>query len=102
MLGLLWLLGLTFVLILALLRAPRWVSAALFGLSFLLGAALMVLGGPERAVAPMLLYTLALGLFIPIGARATRTSRVAPPQRRSRVREEDMGSPFDISDIPGL
>ena len=101
MLGLLWLLGLTVILIITLLRAPHWVSMALFGLSFLLGAALMVLGGPERAVAPLLLYTLALGLFIPAGIRATRTTRVAPPQRRSRVREEDMGSPFDISDIPG-
>ena len=97
------LLGLTLITIVALLRAPRWVSAVLFGLSLLLSAGLMVLGGPERAVAPILLHAFALGLFVPLGARDSRTARVAPPQRRrAQTREEeDTSSPFDISDIPG-
>ena len=99
----LWLLlGLALIAIIALLRAPRWVSAALFGFSLLLSAGLMVLSGPERAIAPILLHAFALGLFVPAGARATRTARVAPAQRRREAREaEDTSSPFDISDIPG-
>ncbi len=96
------LLGLALIAIIALLRAPRWVSAALFGFSLLLSAGLMVLSGPERAIAPILLHAFALGLFVPAGARATRMARVAPAQRRREAREaEDTSSPFDISDIPG-
>ena len=99
----LWLLlSFALIIIIALLRAPRWVSAALFGFSLLLSAGLMVLSGPERAIAPILLHAFALGLFVPAGARGARTARVAPPQRRAKVREaEDTSSPFDISDIPG-
>ncbi len=98
----LWLLlALTFIAIFALLRAPRWIATGLFALSFLLSAGLMVLSGPERALAPILLHAFALGFFVPAGARATRTARVAPPQRRRVREEEDTSSPFDISDIPG-
>ncbi len=98
----LWLLGLALLATFALLRAPRWVGTGLFALSFLLSAGLMVISGPERALAPVLLHAFALGFFVPAGARAARTARVAPPQRRARVREdEDTSSPFDISDIPG-
>ena len=96
-----WLLALTLLSILALLLAPRWVGTGLFALSFLLSAGLMVLSGPEQAIAPILLHAFALGLFVPASINAARPARVAPSKRRTRSREEDTSSPFDISDIPG-
>lgn len=99
---------------LTLLAALR--RSAAFGVGVLLSfalpsTALTALTGLERLLAPLLLLTLSLGLFLP-PARPARAPRVAPRKRtRSLGRTfggsvtptlpPDTTSPLDLWDIPG-
>jgi len=85
-----------------LLRVPGWLHGGLLVLSLLLTTALAALGGLERALTPLLLQALALGLLIP-SAHAKRAPRVAPPKGNTWRREgaRDTSSPLDLWDIPG-
>ena len=76
------LIGLAMLLIAILVRAPSWLLITLLGVTSLLGIGQVYLSGLERSAAPLLLYALALGLLIPAGTHAMRSSRVAPPKRR--------------------
>jgi eukaryotic-like serine/threonine-protein kinase len=97
------------VLTVLLLRAPTWLVLVVLALSFLVGAGAVVVGGLARTVSPLLLYALALGLLVPGGTVAMRSSRVAPPKRRrnrtqaaSAARSKRrMPSSFEAMEIPG-
>ncbi len=100
--------GIAAVLIVLLLRAPTWLVLTLLALAFALGAGAVVLGGLDRTVSPLLLYALALGLLVPGGAVALRSTRVAPPKRRRNRTQPGTGagkkrpaSTFDAMEIPG-
>ncbi len=92
-----------------LLRAPTWLVLVLLALSFLVGAGAVVVGGLARSVSPLVIYALALGLLVPGGTAALRSSRVAPPKRRRHRTQAAAGgrakrrvqSSFDAMDIPG-
>ncbi|MEX2541367.1 MAG: protein kinase [Trueperaceae bacterium] len=70
------------LLILWLLQAPGWLKTTLFAIAGLVVAGLLALGGTERALAPLALFALALGLLVPGSIGSSRRSRVAPRQRR--------------------
>ncbi len=101
------LLALALVFIVLLLRAPAWLVLALLAVAVAVGAGMIALGGLSRAVSPLVLYALALGLLIPGGAVAVRSSRVAPPKRRKHrtqagsAAKKRAQSSFDAMDIPG-
>ncbi|HKI59116.1 MAG TPA: protein kinase [Trueperaceae bacterium] len=99
--------GVVVVLSVLLVRAPLWLVVTLLGLTFLLGAGAVAVGGLTRTVSPLLIYALALGLLLPGGSVVMRSSRVAPPKRRRR-RAQDAArakqrasSNFDAMEIPG-
>ena len=71
-------------LVLIFVRAPVWVSVGVLAVSALLAGGLAWLSGLERAVTPLLLYGLALGLLVPVGGYALRSNRVAPPKGRTQ------------------
>ncbi len=96
------------VLTVLLMRAPLWLVLTLLGLTFLLGAGAVAVGGLDRTISPLLLYAIALGLLVPGGTVALRSSRVAPPKRRKRRPHETAArsrpranSNFDAMEIPG-
>jgi serine/threonine protein kinase len=103
MLGLL--AAISVLLILLLLQAPAWLKTAFFSVAALLVAALLALGGTERALAPIALFAMALGLLVPAGAGTSRRSRVAPRQRKlarpSGRRRRAGGGGFDALEVPG-
>ncbi|MBA2668023.1 MAG: protein kinase [Trueperaceae bacterium] len=74
------------VLSLMLARAPQWILVTLLALSVILAAGSVSFGGFERATAPVVAYALALGLLVPAGVAAYRSSRVAPPLHKRRLR----------------
>lgn len=103
--------ALWFLTLLAATRRP-----AAFGVGVLLSFALLstvltVLTGLDRQLAPLLLLTLALSLFLP-PARPARAPRVAPRKRTRSLGQtlrgsvsptvaQDTTSPLDLWDIPG-
>ena len=101
----LWVVGA--LLLALLLRAPAWLLGALLSLAVLLTVAVLWLGGAERAMAPLILSALALGLLVPATVQVAKSSRVAPASRRRRqvgeARAATSGSSpqFDAADVPG-
>ncbi len=101
------------VLIAVLLRAPSWLVAGLLAISAGLAIVTLALGGVDRALAPLILAALALGLLVPSGVQALRSTRVAPPKKRANRRVAPAGSggqsktkappasSFDAADVPG-
>ena len=95
------------VLVALLLRAPTWLSGALLGVAIVLTAGTLIMGGLDRARAPLILMAVALGLAVPSGVQAVRSARVAPPKKRSRRQsvpvkaKTNPNSSFDAADIPG-
>lgn len=94
------------VLVALLLRAPAWLLGALLSVAVLLTVAVLWLGGAERALAPLLLSALALGLLVPATVQVAKSSRVAPASKRRRSSIEARGSlagtpQFDAADVPG-
>ncbi len=95
------------VLVALLLRAPTWLVAALGAFAVVASVAVALLGGMERAYAPLIVTALAAGLLVPVGVQAVRSARVAPPKRRARAavdpskaRAPGAGA-FDAAEIPG-
>lgn len=95
------------VLVALLLRAPAWLLGALLSVAVLLTAGVLWLGGAQRALAPLILSVLALGLLVPATVQVAKSSRIAPAQRRRRPAQEARGgaagptSQFDAADVPG-
>lgn len=97
------------VLVALLLRAPGWLLGALMGLTLLLGVGVLLLGDLERALAPLLLSLLAVGLLVPATIQGVRSARVAPPRRKPRrqaaeARQQRGGAKtpsFDVAEVPG-
>src|SRR5690606_16418280 len=94
-------------LVAALLRAPAWLSVGLLVVAAGLTAVAFAMGGVDRALAPLILTALAIGLIVPSGVQAVRSARVAPPkgkrkgaaaQAKSKVAPT---SNFENTDIPG-
>lgn len=73
----------TLVLILILRYLPWTISLAVLGLSLLCVAGLLSVAGIDRAIAPLLIYALGLGLLVPVSMYAKRTVRVAPRRKRN-------------------
>jgi eukaryotic-like serine/threonine-protein kinase len=71
---------------LLLVRAPQWLLAVLLILSVSLALGVLMVGGLDRAVAPLVVYGIGLGLLVPAGVAAYRSTRVAPPLHKRRVR----------------
>ncbi len=96
--------GVAIFLIAILLRAPSWVVIALLAITSLLGIGQIYVSGIERALPPLLLYALALGLLIPAGTYSVRSSRVAPPKRRRPSAQTDTNNKatngFESIDVP--
>ncbi len=94
-------------LVAALVRAPAWLSLALLVVAAGLAVGALVLGGVDRALAPLLLAALAVGLIVPSGVQAVRSARVAPPKgKRKGAPVQPKGKPaatssFENADIPG-
>lgn len=83
-------------------RAPGWLNLVVLGGSLFLSAGLVALGGLERALAPVLLSALALGILVPGATQVSGPSRVAPPKRRPKAASKaGKGNAFDALDIPG-
>jgi eukaryotic-like serine/threonine-protein kinase len=80
------LLVLAAALALLLVRAPQWLLVTLLALTAILAVGALSLGGLERATAPLIAYALALGLLVPAGVAAYRSTRVAPPLHKRRVK----------------
>ncbi len=103
----LWLLLLGLVIAVVFSRLPMWLNAVLLGLSLLFALGLVSFSDLDRALAPLLLYALALGLLVPVGSFSQRSSRVAPARKkRSRTEPGVTGkraaaSSFDNLEIPG-
>ncbi|HRP46644.1 MAG TPA: protein kinase [Trueperaceae bacterium] len=102
----LWVVGA--VLVALLLRAPAWLLGALLSVAVLLTVAVLWLGGADRALAPIILAVLALGLLVPATVQVAKSSRVAPASRRRRPASEVRGGgaggatpQFDAADVPG-
>ena len=68
-------------------RLPEWLSATLIVMLLLITTLVMVAGSAERAVSPLLLVALGMGMLIPVGNYAQRSGRVAP-SRRKRLRAQ--------------
>ncbi len=92
-----------------LLRAPTWMLSVLTAATLLLAIAVLALGDVQRALAPLLLTLLALGLLVPATVQGVRSARVAPPRRRARRRVAEAKQPkgtsktpsFDVAEVPG-
>ena len=101
------LLAIAALLVALLLRAPTWLVVVLLSVAAILTIGSVALGGIDRALAPLILFALAVGLFVPTGVQALRSARVAPPKRRSKRAQQaqekakNAGSTFDAADIPG-
>jgi len=91
----------------ALLRAPAWLSIGLLAVAAGLTGVALVLGGMDRALAPLVLTALAIGLIVPSGVHAARSARVAPPKGKRKgaaAQAKAKASPtsnFDNTEIPG-
>jgi serine/threonine protein kinase/sugar lactone lactonase YvrE len=103
MLGLL--AAISVLLMLWLLQAPGWLKTSLFSTAALLVGGLLAIGGTDRALAPMALFAMALGLLVPTRAGSSRRSRVAPRQRKASRRSARRGprsaAGFDPFEVPG-
>lgn len=103
----LWLLmAASVLLIVSLLQAPTWVKTTIFAIGALLVAGLLALGGADRALAPVALFALALGLLVTTGQSTSRRTRVAPRKRKesakvSRRRGTHGSAGFDPMEVPG-
>lgn len=89
-------------------RLPWWFSATLVAIGVLLTASLVASAGLEQAAVPALMYTLVLGLLVPVNDYPMRSSRVAPARRRrakadtaSPKGDASRGPGLDSSDVPG-
>ena len=97
----------TLVLILILRYLPWTISLAVLGLSLLCVAGLLSVAGIDRAIAPLLIYAIGLGLLVPVSMYAKRTVRVAPRRKRNlkqdatNDKKRSADSPFESLDIPG-
>ncbi len=95
------------ILVALLVRAPIWVLGVLMSLAVLLSVGVLWLGDVQRAMAPLLLSLLALGLLLPATVQAAKSARVAPARRRAKrpVESRDAkgirSANFDVADIPG-
>jgi serine/threonine protein kinase len=93
------------LLIVWLLQAPGWLKTSLFSTAALLVGGLLALGGTDRALAPMALFAMALGLLVPTRGGTSRRSRVAPRQRKAAQRAGRRGprgaAGFDPFEVPG-
>jgi len=69
-------------------RLPTWITLLLLGLSVVLAGYAVMLGGLERATAPLIAYALTLGLLVPAVSVVVRSPRVAPPRRQAATRRE--------------
>ena len=67
-------------LVAVLLRAPAWLSLVLLVIGAGLTVVMLVMGGVDRALAPLVLTALALGLIVPSGVQVVRSARIAPPK----------------------
>ncbi len=105
----LWLLlALAVVGIAVLARMPLWLNFVLLAVTIPVAAGGVLLAGfeLERALAPLLLYAIGLGLLVPTTALPVRSARVAPPKRKmasSPARSKSVGADdgVDANDIPG-
>lgn len=100
------LIAIAVLLIVWLLQAPGWLKIALFSVAGLLVAGLLALGGTDRALAPMALFALALGLLVPDRSVGSRRSRVAPSRKKqvggsSRKRGARASGGVDSLEVPG-
>ncbi|MDT3682586.1 MAG: protein kinase [Truepera sp.] len=95
------------ILVALLLRAPVWVLGALLSLAVLLTVGVLWLGGVERAITPIVLAVIALGLLVPATVQSARSSRVAPARRRprrpadGRTADGTGSQQFEAADVPG-
>lgn len=103
---LLWAVGA--VLVALLFRAPVWLLGVLLTLAVVLTGGVLWLGGAERAITPLVLTVLALGLLVPATVQVARSSRVAPARRGPRRVAEakaaaggNQQQQFDAADVPG-
>ena len=94
-------------LVAALLRAPAWLSVGLLVVAAGLTAWAVAVGGVDRALAPLVLTALAIGLIVPSGVQAVRSARVAPPKGKRKgaaaqaKAKATPASGFDTAEIPG-
>jgi serine/threonine protein kinase/sugar lactone lactonase YvrE len=104
MLGLL--IAVSVLLILWLLQAPAWLRTAIFAIGAVLVAGLLAVSGIDRALGPLALFALSLGLLLPGSAGSPGRSRVAPRRRKpaagsARRRGGRAGVGFDPMEVPG-
>ena len=101
------LLIITFLLVLWLLHAASWIKTTIVALGALLVAGLLALSGADRALAPVALFALALGLLVSSGQSTSRRARVAPRKRKAaaaKAKSKRTGrgvSGFDPMEVPG-
>src|SRR5690606_35551594 len=94
-------------LVAALLRAPAWLSVGLLVVAAGLTAWAVAVGGVDRALAPLVLTALAIGLIVPSAVQAVRSARDAPPSGKRRADDAQAkakatpASGFGTDDIPG-
>ena len=100
------LLIITFLLVLWLLHAASWVKITIVALGALLVAGLLAVSGADRALAPVALFALALGLLVTGNQTTSRRARVAPRKRKAAAKAKgkrsNRGAPgFDPMEVPG-
>ncbi len=103
--------ALWFLALVALMRRPVAFGVTVLASLLFPTTVLTAMTGLDSQLAPLLLMTVGLGLFLP-PARPARAPRVAPSRRSTKrtgafagtlasTQEPDTTSPFDLWDIPG-